>query len=235
MKTLNNTLTTILFNENGFIRPYFNYRSNIDDIIEWGKETLKSEWDLEWENDKQLEGIINSMMGQISNKKELTYEDEALLEFGSIQTHLFCEERDNELKEVSCWFMEDRGDDYGNVRTITALNPKSDVYKQLKKVYKNEDTILELELQKKVIQMVSKELIDYFMNELIQNAENEDMDIRDKLSYNKLIIVHAATLLNMEEDKDDKKLLETFVDRMISAKNDLEEIIIDEKVNDLFN
>ena len=233
MKNLNNTLTTILFNEKGFIRPYFNYRSNVNDLIKWGKENLKSEWDLEWDTEEELESIINAMLGQISTKEELSLFDEMMLEFGCVQTHLICENRDNEIKDISVFFMEDRGDDYSNIRTLTTLNKGSEVYKLLKKIYKDEDTILDLELHKKVVRNVSNEVVSYFMEQLVN--DDDELPIREKLSYNKVIIVHAATLLNMEEDDDKKNILERFVDSMVTTKDSLEEIIIDEKVNDLLD
>jgi hypothetical protein len=39
----------------------------------------------------------------------------------------------------------------------------------------------------------------------------------------------------MEEDDDKKNILERFVDSMVTTKDSLEEIIIDEKVNDLLD
>lgn len=234
MKNLNNTLTTILTNEKGFIRPYFNFRSNVNDLIEWGKDALKSEWDLEWEDDNQLEGIVNSMLGQISTKKqkELTMLDEMLLEFGSVFTHIHHENTHNKQTPLCYMFFEETEEDFKNFRSyVEEIDTKSEIYKSLKDVYKNEETILDTKLQREVVYNLSGSLINDYLVEVQRNYD--ELSARTRLSYTKLIIMNAATLFNMEEDEEDKDKLNSFLDSMISSKKLLEEIIIDEKINDL--
>lgn len=233
------TLTFVLTNEKGYIRPFF-WRK--DETFSKLIEKTKSEMaeDYEWENDYELKSIAHHLIASTIFEKEADLDmcDEITLEsLSALYAHLNTKEFVEQKNIIVFDNIEDITDAWKSKTICINADKEERLIPFVKKVYKNDDTLLDSSLQSELVYKSSLGVIRAVMGEMGECINQQDNSGIVSCINACIPLTSACVLLgtDMKEDPEHIEANSNLFHSLMEMKSFIEEETINEKIKDLMN